>query len=87
MCIRDRNKIDQANNTLMVKEEELADFQSNLSEQKGIKNSTEDSMLTASGKKQIEATKDLAALDVYKRQDQGRRKYSGRRTGSQGRTD
>ena len=57
-----QNKIDQANNTLMVKEEELADFQSDLSEQKGIKNSTEDSMLTASGKKQIEATKDLAAL-------------------------
>ena len=57
-----QNKIDQANNTLMVKEEELADFQSNLSEQKGIKNSTEDSMLTASGKKQIEATKELAAL-------------------------
>ena len=57
-----QNKIDQANNTLMVKEEELADFQSNLSEQKGIKNSTEDSMLTASGKKQIEATKDLVAL-------------------------
>ena len=57
-----QNKIDQANNTLMVKEEELADFQSNLSEQKGIKNSTEDSMLTTSGKKQIEATKDLAAL-------------------------
>ena len=57
-----QNKIDQANNTLMVKEDELADFQSNLSEQKGIKNSTEDSMLTASGKKQIEATKDLAAL-------------------------
>ena len=57
-----QNKIDQANNTLMVKEEELADFQSNLSEQKGIKNSTEDSMLTANGKKQIEATKDLAAL-------------------------
>ena len=57
-----QNKIDQANNTLMVKEEELADFQSNLSEQKGLKNSTEDSMLTASGKKQIEATKDLAAL-------------------------
>ena len=57
-----QNKIDQANNTLMVKEEELADFQSNLSEQKGIKNSTEDSMLTASGKKQIEATKDLAEL-------------------------
>lgn len=57
-----QNKIDQANNTLMVKEEELADFQSNLSEQKGIKNSTEDSMLTDSGKKQIEATKDLAAL-------------------------
>lgn len=57
-----QNKIEQANNTLMVKEEELADFQSNLSEQKGIKNSTEDSMLTASGKKQIEATKDLAAL-------------------------
>ena len=57
-----QNKIDQANNTLMVKEEELADFQSNLSEQKGIKNSTEDSMITASGKKQIEATKDLAAL-------------------------
>ena len=57
-----QNKIDQANNTLMVKEEELADFQSNLSEQKSIKNSTEASMLTASGKKQVEATKDLAAL-------------------------
>ena len=57
-----QNKIDQATNTLAVKEEELADFQSNLSEQKGIKNSTEDSMLTASGKKQVEATKDLAAL-------------------------
>ena len=64
-----QNKIDQANNTLMVKEEELADFQSNLSEQKGIKNSTEDSMLTASGKKQIEATKDLAALKASQVKD------------------
>lgn len=57
-----QSKIDQANNDLAVKEEELAEFESNLSEQKGIKNSTEDSVLTASGRKQIEATKDLAAL-------------------------
>lgn len=59
-------KIDQANNTLAVKEEELAEFESNLSEQKGIKNSTEDTMLTANGKKQIEATKELAALKAEK---------------------
>jgi len=57
-----QNIIDQATNDLAVKEEELAEFQSNLAEQKGIKNSTEDSMLTANGKKQIEATKELAAL-------------------------
>lgn len=57
-----QSKIDQANNELAVKEEELADFQSDLAEQKGIKNSTEDTMLTANGKKQIEATKELAAL-------------------------
>lgn len=57
-----QSKIDQANNELSVKEEELADFQSDLAEQKGIKNSTEDTMLTANGKKQIEATKELAAL-------------------------
>lgn len=57
-----QNKIDQATNDLAVKEEELADFQSDLAEQKGIKSSTEDTVLTASGKRQIEATKDLAAL-------------------------
>ena len=57
-----QNKIDQANNTLMVKEEELADFQSNLSEQKGIKNSTESTMMTADAKKQAEAAKELQAL-------------------------
>lgn len=57
-----QSKIDQATNELAVKEEELADFQSDLAEQKGIKNSTEDTMLTANGKKQIEATKELAAL-------------------------
>lgn len=57
-----QSKIDQATNELAVKEEELAEFQSNLAEQKGIKNSTEDTMLTANGKKQIEATKELAAL-------------------------
>lgn len=61
-----QNDIDQANATLAVKEEELAEFESNLSEQKGIKNSTEDTMLTANGKKQIEATKELAALKAEK---------------------
>lgn len=61
-----QNRIDQATNDLNVKEEELAEFESNLSEQKGIKNSTEDSMLTANGKKQIEATKELAALKAEK---------------------
>lgn len=57
-----QSKIDQATNELSVKEEELADFQSDLAEQKGIKDSTENTMLTANGKKQIEATKELAAL-------------------------
>ncbi len=61
-----QNKIDQATNELALREEELADFQSDLSEQKGIKSSTEDSMLTANGKKQIEATKELAALKAEK---------------------
>ena len=61
-----QNDIDQATNTLAVKEEELAEFESNLAEQKGIQNSTEDSMLTANGKKQIEATKELAALKAEK---------------------
>ncbi len=55
-------KIDQATNQLAVKEEELADFQSNLSEQKGIKNSTESTVMTADAKKQAEAAKDLQAL-------------------------
>lgn len=55
-------KIDQATNQLAVKEEELADFQSNLSEQKGIKNSTESTVMTADAKKQAEATKELQAL-------------------------
>ena len=55
-------KIDQATNQLAVKEEELADFQSNLSEQKGIKNSTESTMMTADAKKQAEAAKELQAL-------------------------
>ncbi len=55
-------KIDQATNQLAVKEEELADFQSDLSEQKGIKNSTESTVMTADAKKQAEATKDLQAL-------------------------
>ncbi|MDO4262144.1 MAG: efflux RND transporter periplasmic adaptor subunit [Eubacteriales bacterium] len=55
-------KIDQANNDLAVKQEELADFESDLAEQKSIKSSTESSMLTASGRKQAEATKELAAL-------------------------
>lgn len=61
-----QSKIDQATNQLAVYEEELADFQSNLAEQKGIKNAAEDSMLTANGKKQIEATKELAALKAEK---------------------
>lgn len=61
-----QSKIDQATNTLAVKEEELAEFESNLAEQKGIKNSTEDTMLTANGRKQIEATKDLAAMKAEK---------------------
>lgn len=61
-----QNRIDQATNTLAVKEEELAQFESDLAEQKGIKNSTEDSMLTANGRKQIEATKDLAAIKAEK---------------------
>lgn len=55
-------KIDQATNQLAVKEEELAEFQSNLSEQKGIKNSTESTMMTADAKKQAEAAKELQAL-------------------------
>lgn len=61
-----QGKIDQATNQLAVKEEELAEFQSNLAEQKGIKNSTEDSVLTANGRKQAEATKELAALKAEK---------------------
>lgn len=61
-----QNLIDQATNTLAVKEEELAEFESNLAEQKGIKTSTEDAMLTANGKKQVEATKELAALKAEK---------------------
>ena len=55
-------KIDQATNQLAVKEEELAEFQSDLSEQKGIKNSTESTMMTADVKKQAEASKELQAL-------------------------
>ena len=55
-------KIDQATNQLAVKEEELAEFQSDLSEQKGIKNSTESTMMTADAKKQAEAAKELQAL-------------------------
>lgn len=55
-------KIDQATNQLTVKEEELAEFQSDLSEQKGIKNSTESTMMTADAKKQAEAAKELQAL-------------------------
>jgi len=61
-----QSRIDQANNQLMVYEEELAEFESNLSEQKGIKNSTEESVLTDSGRKQVTATKDLAALKADK---------------------
>ena len=61
-----QTKIDQATNQLAVYEEELAEFESNLAEQKGIKNTTEDSMLTSNGKKQIEATKELAALKAEK---------------------
>ncbi|MCI9006827.1 MAG: efflux RND transporter periplasmic adaptor subunit [Lachnospiraceae bacterium] len=61
-----QNRIDQATNTLAVKEEELAQFESDLAEQKGIKNSTEDSMLTANGRKQAEATKELAAIKAEK---------------------
>lgn len=64
-----QSKIDQATNDLSVKEEELADFQSNLAEQKGIRSSSENSMLTANGKKQAEATKDLAALRAEKVED------------------
>lgn len=60
-----QSKIDQATNNLSVKEEELAEFESNLAEQKGIRSSAEASMLTASGKKQIEAAKDLAALQAW----------------------
>lgn len=55
-------KIDQATNQLAVKEEERAEFQSDLSEQKGIKNSTESTMMTADAKKQAEAAKELQAL-------------------------
>ena len=55
-------KIDQATNQLAVKEEELAEFQSDLSEQKGIKNSTESTIMTADAKKQAEAAKELQAL-------------------------
>lgn len=61
-----QNRIDQATNTLAVKEEELAQFESDLAEQKGIKNSMEDSMLTANGRKQAEATKELAAIKAEK---------------------
>lgn len=57
-----QSKIDQANNQLTVYQDELAEFESNLAEQKSIQSSTENSMLTANGKKQIEATKNLAAL-------------------------
>lgn len=59
---RIQNQITQASNDLAEKQAELADFESDLAEQKGIQNSTKDSMLTANGRKQAEATKDLAAL-------------------------
>ena len=61
-----QSKIDQATNTLADKDEELAEFESDLAEQKGIQNSTEDTMLTANGRKQIEATKELAAMKAEK---------------------
>ncbi|MBS6397591.1 MAG: efflux RND transporter periplasmic adaptor subunit [Clostridiales bacterium] len=61
-----QSKIDQATNDLAVKQEELAEFESDLAEQKSIKNSSEDTMLTADGKKQVEATKELAALKAEK---------------------
>ncbi len=64
-----QSKIDQANNELLVKEEELADFESDLAEQKGIKSSTEDTVLTASGRKRVTATKDMAALKAEKVKD------------------
>ena len=57
-----QSKIDQATNDLAVKREELAEFESELAEQKSIKNASEDAALTANGRKQVEATKELAAL-------------------------
>lgn len=57
-----QNQITQASNDLTKKQSELADYESDLAEQKGIQSSTKSSVLTASGKKQAEATKELAAL-------------------------
>ena len=57
-------KIDQATNQLAVKEEELAEFQSDLSEQKGIKNSTESTMMTADAKKSGRSCQRAAGAEV-----------------------
>lgn len=59
---RIQNQITQASNDLTEKQEELSEFESNLAEQKSIQSSSKNTMLTADGKKQAEATKDLAAL-------------------------
>ena len=61
-----QSDIDRASNRLAVFQDELAEFESNLAEQKSIRSSSESTMLTASGKKQIEATKELAALKAQK---------------------
>ncbi len=61
-----QSMIDQANNDLTQKQEELAEFESNLAEQKSIQSASEDAVLTASAKKQVTATKDLAALQADK---------------------
>ena len=59
-----QSMIDQANNDLTQKQEELAEFESDLAEQKSIQSASEDAVLTDSARKQVTATKDLAALQA-----------------------
>ena len=61
-----QSMIDQANNDLTQKQEELAEFESDLAEQKSIQSASEDAVLTDSARKQVTATKDLAALQAEK---------------------
>lgn len=61
-----QSMIDQANNDLTDKQEELAEFESDLAEQKAIQSASEDAVLTDSARKQATATKDLAEMKADK---------------------